>query len=72
MRRLMSCGLVLLLAACSQSEPEPVEPPPNFCDLTEDREFGFDEFDWRAENAPGNLRYQIIQNELRGELCPDP
>ena len=67
MQRLTICASVLLLAACSSLTP--IEPPSDFCALTEDRKFGFDEFDWRAANAPGNLRYQIAQNELRQELC---
>ena len=64
----MSCATVLLLAACS-SQIEAVAPPPDFCALTEDRKFTHAEFDWRALNAPGNLRYQIAQNEVRAELC---
>lgn len=62
----MNFGSVLLLAGCSSIQIEPIS---DFCALTEDRKFGFEEFDWRAENAPGNLRYQIAQNELRQELC---
>ena len=72
MQRLTSCASALLLGACSfLSEAEPVAPPPDYCQLTEHRKFGFDEFDWRSENSPGNLRYQILSNELRAEVCPE-
>ena len=64
----MICALALSLAACSTLTP-PIDPPPDFCGLTEVRQFSQVEFDWRAENAPTNLRRDVVQNELRVELC---
>lgn len=58
----------LCLSGCFRPTPA-VEPPPDFCQLTEDRTFTVLEFEWRSENAPGNLRYQVAQRELRRELC---
>ena len=66
----MSCFFALALAGCSPPTPAP-KPVPNFCNLTEDRTFGFEEFEWRLANAPSNLRYQILQNETRDAECPD-
>lgn len=47
-----------------------VSDEPNFCDLTEDRVFTKEEWEWRVANAPENLRYQIEQNETRSAECP--
>lgn len=67
----MSFGSALLVAGCSWKTPIP-DPKPDFCQLTEDRKFTQVEFDWRVENAPANLRRDIVQNELRDELCLPP
>lgn len=42
---------------------------PDFCDLTETRRFSHEEMNWRAANAPWNLRKDIAENQLREELC---
>lgn len=65
----MTFALVLPLAACSWKIPQ-TDPAPDFCDLTEDRRFTQVEFDTRASNWPANLRRDVVQNELRVELCP--
>lgn len=72
MRRMMSFGLALAVAGCSQQMPVPVAPVADFCALTEQRRFGAEEFAWRLEHAPGNLRYQIEQNDVRAAKCPAP
>lgn len=60
----------LVLVGCSPPLPAP-EPIPNYCLLTEPRSFSHEEFDWRLANAPGNLRYQIEQNETRKAECEE-
>lgn len=42
---------------------------PDFCDLTETRRFSHEEMNWRAANAPWNLRKDIAENQLREEIC---
>jgi len=57
---------LLMVAGCSK----PIEVvTPNFCELTETRRFTKDEVNWRSANAATNLRRDIVQNELRVELC---
>lgn len=56
-----------LLSGCEKIQPS--EPAPLFCDHAELRRFSQAEIDWRAVNAPTNLRKDIAQNEKRKLWC---
>ena len=67
MRRLTQClmatSLVSVLTGCAT--PDPVEPPdvgPAFCLIEEPRRFSQEELNWRAANAPWNLRRDYKTN----------
>jgi len=65
------------MAGCSPatevriSDPDQIETPPNFCDLTDDRIFTEAVARWRAENDRENLLKDATENGLRAELCSD-
>jgi len=65
-------GSILSTASCSQPEPEPVVTEAFFCDVEEKREFTQEEIDWRAANAPWNLRRDFRTNlAWEREECED-
>ena len=61
--------LAALVSGCSTTPPP--DPEPLFCDHAEVRRFSQVEIDWRAANAPANLRRDIAQNEKRKVWCED-
>ncbi len=64
----MICGL-FLTAGCSP-DPEPVaSTEPLFCDIEEPRRFTQAELDWRAANAPWNLRRDFKTNAAWDREC---
>ena len=48
-------------------KPALVDNGPLFCDVEEVRRFSKEELDWRAANAPWNLRRDYVTNELLSE-----
>lgn len=59
---------MLLSAGCSQKE-QPIITDPLFCDLEEKRRFTQEEIDWRAANAPWNLRKDFKTNLAYEREC---
>lgn len=51
--------------------PEPIDLGPAFCLVEEQRRFSQAELDWRAKNAPWNLRRDFATNERWGEVDCD-
>jgi hypothetical protein len=66
---MMLCAL-FLLTGC---DPVPIEvsDEPLFCDVEERRVFTQEELDWRAANAPWNLRRDFKTNTAWDEECAD-
>lgn len=63
-------GVALLaLAGCGQ--PEPLPTGPLFCDIEEPRRFSQEEWDWRSDNAPWNLRRDVKTNAAWDDECRD-
>lgn len=60
-----------LITGCSQPEIE-VDPSARFCDVEEPRRFTQAELDWRAENAPWNLRKDFKTNTTWDRECVTP
>lgn len=59
-----------LLSGCVQTAPQVLEDPPAlFCDLEEPRRFSQEELDWRAANAPWNLRRDFKTNTTWEREC---
>jgi hypothetical protein len=68
----MICATFLTLGGCRWIEPETVIVPdeaPNFCDVEEPRRFTQAELDWRADNAPWNLRRDFKTNTTWDREC---
>ena len=59
---------MFLITGCSQQEI-PVEEEALFCDVEEPRRFTQAELDWRAENAPWNLRRDFKTNTTWDREC---
>ena len=59
------CGL-FLMAGCSTSD---LPTGPLFCDIEEPRRFTQEEIDWRADNAPWNLRRDYKTNAAWDAEC---
>lgn len=53
---------LFLITGCGQKETPPVIEEPLFCDIEEPRRFSQEELDWRAANAPWNLRRDFKTN----------
>lgn len=73
MRLLMipACSL-FLTTGCFRAEPTQVVTEAFFCDIEEKRVFTQEEIDWRAENAPWNLRRDFRTNlAWERESCED-
>jgi len=54
-----------LMSGCSWFQTPPAPPPSTeaaFCDVEEKRRFTREEIDWRAKNAPWNLRRDYKTN----------
>lgn len=63
---------MFLITGCS---PEPKlisDDKANFCDVEEPRRFSQEELDWRAENAPWNLRRDHKTNTTWDRECVKP
>ena len=61
-----------LITGCAYPPSEPsvvVDDAANFCDVEEPRRFTRIELDWRAENAPDNLRKDHKTNETWDREC---
>lgn len=62
-----------LITGCAR--PPPDEPPPVtaplFCDVEEPRRFTQAEIDWRAANAPWNLRRDYKTNTTWDRECEE-
>jgi hypothetical protein len=70
--RLMICAAFLTLGGCQWIEPSVVylqDEAANFCDVKEPRRFTQEELDWRAENAPWNLRRDFKTNTTWDRVC---
>lgn len=71
---LMMLCVLFLTTGCKWFQP----PPPVeieealFCDVEEPRKFTQRELDWRAANAPWNLRRDFKTNTTWDRECPDP
>jgi hypothetical protein len=63
----ISCA-AFLTTGCGQKEPTIVEAP-LFCDVEEPRRFTQEEIDWRAANAPWNLRRDYKTNLTWDREC---
>lgn len=60
-----------LMLGCAPRPPTLVaDPQPNFCDIETPRRFTQAELDWRATNAPGNLRLDFNTNLAFEQECP--
>ena len=70
--RLTTCltalSLLSLIAGCDQKEIEVVDDA-LFCDVEEPRRFTQEELDWRAANAPWNLRRDFKTNTTWDREC---
>ncbi len=67
---MMICVL-FLTSGCLRPPPVIVEAPDaKFCDVEEPRRFTQDELDWRAANAPWNLRKDFKTNLTHERECP--
>ena len=67
MKSTIAICLMFLLVGCSKSETIPLGPL--FCDIEEPRRFTQAEINWRAENAPWNLRRDFKTNAAWDEEC---
>lgn len=64
--------LSFLIIGCDRPETLQVIEEPLFCDLTEPRRFSQAELEWRAENAPWNLRRDHKTNADYDRECVEP
>jgi len=62
---------LFLIIGCVQPEIE-VADDALFCDVEEPRRFTQDELDWRAANAPWNLRRDFKTNTTWDRECSPP
>lgn len=60
-----------LIAGCAPKPIPPVIVEPLFCDVEEPRRFTQEELDWRAANAPWNLRRDFKTNTTWDRECTD-
>jgi hypothetical protein len=65
----MACGM-FLLTGCSPQVPV-ASTEVLFCDVEEKRRFTQEELDWRAANAPLNLRRDWKTNTTYERECAD-
>ena len=61
-----------LLSGCDQQEPPILDDPVLFCDVEEPRRFSVEEWAWRSENAPWNLRRDVKTNTTWDRECVEP
>ena len=68
---LMTACAAFLIAGCASTVPPlPVaDEAANFCDIEEPRRFTQSELDWRAANAPENLRLDFKTNLAWDREC---
>lgn len=67
----MLCA-AFLITGCGQREPVTTLDPEDvvlFCDVEEQRRFSQEELDWRAANAPWNLRRDFKTNATWDREC---
>jgi hypothetical protein len=68
----MVCASFLTTGCFGWLNKVEVEEKPLFCDVEEPRRFTQAELDWRAENAPWNLRKDFKTNKAWDRECiPD-
>lgn len=63
--------MLFQITGCTPPEIEPVQVGPNFCDVEEKRKFTQAELDWRAANAPWNLRRDWKTNTTWERECAE-
>lgn len=63
--------VTLLLSGCGTDPEIPVNEEALFCDVEEQRKFSQAEIDWRADNAPWNLKRDLKTNKTGERECPD-
>lgn len=66
----MLCLAFPLIGCSPKVTPPPIEGP-LFCDVEEPRRFTQAELDWRAANAPWNLRRDYKTNTAWDRECAD-
>jgi len=64
------CSTLLLTGCLGRDDPVAVEKPvAAFCDVEEPRRFSQAEIEWRAANAPWNLRRDYKTNKTWDREC---
>lgn len=61
-----------MAGSCQPTPPILEDPPVLFCDIEEKRKFTQEEWDWRAVNAPWNLRRDVKTNTAWDRECAVP
>lgn len=61
--------LTFLLSGCADEVEVVVDEKVNFCDVEEPRRFSQEEVNWRAANAPWNLRRDFKTNVTYEREC---
>lgn len=67
----MTC-VMFLITGCTPAPVDPVIEEALFCDVEEPRRFTQAELDWRAANAPWNLRRDFKTNATWDRECAAP
>lgn len=71
MRYLTMVCATFLITGCGTDEVPAVVEAALFCDVEEPRRFTQEELDWRAENAPANLRRDFKTNLTWDRECTE-
>lgn len=66
---MMICAPFLMAGSCVDPDIQPVIEAPLFCDVEQPRRFTQAELDWRAANAPDNLRLDFKTNTSWDREC---
>jgi len=66
----MACAMFLTVG-CSGRDLPPIDEAARFCDVEEKRRFTQEELDWRAANAPANLRKDFKTNLTFERECEE-
>ena len=66
----LTACLVFPSAGCAPTPVVPLTEGALFCAVEEPRQFTQEELDWRAENAPWNLRRDFKTNLAWERECP--
>ena len=67
----MICATFLTLAGCAREPVVVASDKALFCDVEVPRRFTQEELDWRAENAPWNLRKDYSTNLTWERECEE-